>query len=302
MRRHHARVLSRVLPQLLEIAAGGRRAVEVMLGYSDSNKDGGFLTSNWELYKAERALVEVFAKHGVVLRLFHGRGGTVGRGGGPTLPRRARAAARQRQRPAAHHRAGRGDRAASTPTRRSAAATSRRWSRRPWRRRCSTTEGERGRGAVSLGHGALSELAFAPTARSSTRRRASSVTSARRRRINEIADLNIGSRPATRKAPDRIEDLRAIPWVFSWAQSRLCLPGWYGFGTAVRAPCCERTPRRACAAAPDVRRWPFFRTLVDKLDMVLAKTDMGIASRYAELVRDRSCARDLRARFARERD
>jgi phosphoenolpyruvate carboxylase len=103
--------------------------------------------------------------------------------------------------------------------------------------------------------------------------------------VSEIASLNIGSRPASRKASERIEDLRAIPWVFSWAQCRLMLPGWYGFGAAVDG---------YLAAHPDglatlrrmVKAWPFFHSLLSNMDMVLAKTDLAIASRYAELVAD----------------
>ena len=110
--------------------------------------------------------------------------------------------------------------------------------------------------------------------------------------VSEIASLNIGSRPASRKASERIEDLRAIPWVFSWAQCRLMLPGWYGFGSAVDGylaahPDGLATLRRMLAA------WPFFRSLLSNMDMVLAKSDLAIASRYAELVSDA----DLRQRI-----
>ena len=108
--------------------------------------------------------------------------------------------------------------------------------------------------------------------------------------IREIAELNIGSRPASRKATDRIEDLRAIPWSFSWGQCRLTLPGWYGFGSAVAqfldAPGGNR--KEATALLQKMyRQWPFFRALLSNMDMVLAKTDLAIASRYAELVPDK---------------
>jgi phosphoenolpyruvate carboxylase len=106
--------------------------------------------------------------------------------------------------------------------------------------------------------------------------------------IAEISALNIGSRPASRKSSTRIEDLRAIPWVFSWAQCRLMLPGWYGFGSAVKAWLAEQPDRAAASALLSEmhRAWPFFATLLSNMDMVLAKTDLAIASRYAELVGD----------------
>ena len=103
--------------------------------------------------------------------------------------------------------------------------------------------------------------------------------------LSEIANLNIGSRPASRKASDRIEDLRAIPWVFSWAQCRIMLPGWYGFGTAVET-WKQEVPDAMDQLRAMVRDWPFFRTLLSNMDMVLAKSDLGIAARYAGLVTD----------------
>src|SRR5262249_52954598 len=103
--------------------------------------------------------------------------------------------------------------------------------------------------------------------------------------IGEIAHLNIGSRPASRTASTRIEDLRAIPWVFSWAQCRLMLPGWYGFGSAVEAWLKEQ-PDGMTVLQAMYREWPFFKMLLSNMDMVLAKSDVAIASRYAELVSD----------------
>lgn len=104
--------------------------------------------------------------------------------------------------------------------------------------------------------------------------------------IGEIATLNIGSRPASRKQTRRVEDLRAIPWVFSWAQCRLMLPGWYGFGTAAKAWLAARPGDGVPMLQAMYREWPFFRTLLSNMDMVLAKSSIAIASRYAELVTD----------------
>jgi phosphoenolpyruvate carboxylase len=106
--------------------------------------------------------------------------------------------------------------------------------------------------------------------------------------IGEIAHLNIGSRPASRTSSRRIEDLRAIPWVFGWAQCRLMLPGWYGFGSAVRGYLADHPDNGLEMLRGMYRDWPFFRTLLSNMDMVLAKSDIAIASRYAELVSDKA--------------
>jgi len=113
--------------------------------------------------------------------------------------------------------------------------------------------------------------------------------------IAEISDLNIGSRPAARRSGERIEDLRAIPWVFSWSQCRLMLPGWYGFGAAVEG--CKGSLEELREMH---RAWPFFRSVLSNLDMVLAKTDLAIASRYAELVLDTKLRRDIFTRLSDE--
>jgi phosphoenolpyruvate carboxylase len=122
--------------------------------------------------------------------------------------------------------------------------------------------------------------------------------------INEIGDLNIGSRPASRRSSDRIEDLRAIPWVFSWGQSRQAIPGYYGFGAAVKQYLAKGSARkrRLATLRAMYARWPFFRTLVDRLDMVLAKMDLGIAARYAALVPDRKLRKTVFDRITREHD
>ncbi len=261
---------------------------EVMLGYSDSNKDGGFLTSNWELYKAERSLVQVFRKHDVRIRLFHGRGGTVGRGGGPSYY------AVLAQPPGSVN-------GQLRLTEQGEVIASKYGDPVIGRRNletlvAATMEATLLDGASELGadegpfHDALeqlSELAFRAY-RELVYETPGFIRYFREATpINEISHLNIGSRPSSRKSTDKIEDLRAIPWVFSWGQCRQSIPGFYGFGTAVRRFLEKDRAKNLRLLGAMYARWPFFRTVVDKLDMVLAKTDMGIAARYAGLVTDR---------------
>ena len=258
---------------------------EVMLGYSDSNKDGGFLTSGWELYQAELALMQVFTEAGVKLRFFHGRGGSVGRGGGPSydaiLAQPSGAVTGQIRLTE------QGEVIASkyaTPDvgRRNlellVAATL----------EATLTDHENQADRAVDFHPVMEQLSalafqsyralvyetpgFTQYFRESTP-------------LAEIATLNIGSRPASRKPSDRIEDLRAIPWVFSWAQCRCMLPGWYGFGSAV-SQWLTQHPDGLPTLQRMARSWPFFRTLLSNVDMVLAKSDLRVASRYADLVRD----------------
>jgi phosphoenolpyruvate carboxylase len=258
---------------------------EVMLGYSDSNKDGGFLTASWELYKAEVTLVDVFARHGVGLRLFHGRGGTVGRGGGPSYQ------AILAQPP--------GSVAGQIRITEQGEVIASKYSDPEIGRRnletlaAATLEStlfRPGSGQARANHlevmEELSETAFAAyrglvyeTPGFGQFFRAATP-------ITEIADLNVGSRPASRKKSDRIEDLRAIPWVFSWSLSRIMLPGWYGFGAAIEAFLATRGGAGLDLLQQMYREWPFFRTLLSNMDMLLAKSDISIASRYAELVAD----------------
>jgi phosphoenolpyruvate carboxylase len=283
---------------------------EVMLGYSDSNKDGGFLTSNWELYKAERALVDVFGRHGVRLRLFHGRGGTVGRGGGPSyhavlaqprgsvngqlrMTEQGEVIASKYADPAV----GRVNLATLVAATVEATLLGPRDETIDAAQRDSAEE-ERFTETLE----ALSALAFRAY-RALVYETPGFIRYFREATpIGEIGDLNIGSRPASRKTSDRIEDLRAIPWVFSWGQSRHSLPGFYGFGAAVRGFLAkDRAPRLRLLRAM-YARWPFFGTIVDKLEMVLSKTDMGIAARYAGLVRDRRLRDAIFGRVEREHD
>jgi len=290
------------VPYYRKLLASRGNVQEVMLGYSDSNKDGGFLTSNWELYKAELALVDVFAKHGVGLRLFHGRGGTVGRGGGPSYQ------AILAQPP--------GSVAGQIRITEQGEVIASKYSEPEIGRRNletlvaatfeATLLGSRGAsGGQPEWHAVLEQMSatayaayrnlvyetpgFVQFFRSATP-------------ITEIAEMNIGSRPASRKKSDRIEDLRAIPWVFSWSLARIMLPGWYGFGTAVAALVAERGESAKELLARMVREWPFFRALLSNMDMVLGKSDMSVASRYAELVPDETLRAEIFARIQGEWD
>ncbi|GLH79890.1 phosphoenolpyruvate carboxylase [Bradyrhizobium sp. SSBR45G] len=272
---------------------------EVMLGYSDSNKDGGFVTSGWELYKAEIGLVEIFERHGVRLRLFHGRGGSVGRGGGPSYDAiiaqpggavngqiRITEQGEIISSKYSNAEVGRNNLEIL------AAATleaSLLHPRQPAPKREYLTAMDR-----------LSELAFKAyrglvyeTDGFVDYFWASTV-------INEIATLNIGSRPASRKKTRAIEDLRAIPWVFSWAQCRLMLPGWYGFGSAVETWIAENPEQGMPFLRELYQEWPFFRMLLSNMDMVLAKSSIAVASRYAELVPDEGLREKIFGRIRRE--
>jgi len=266
---------------------------EIMLGYSDSNKDGGYLTSNWELYKATIKLVEVFERHGVKLRLFHGRGGTVGRGGGPSY--QAILAQPQGSVQGQIRITEQGEVIASKYAdpdigRRNletlVAATL----------EATLLDRASPKGDSALYQEVMDELSLDgfKAYRNLVYETPGFVTFFRTATpITEIADLNVGSRPAARRKSDRIEDLRAIPWVFSWSLARIMLPGWYGFGTAV-ARLVERRGERGLATLREMyRNWPFFQALLSNMDMLLAKSDIHIASRYAELVVDE----DLRHRI-----
>jgi phosphoenolpyruvate carboxylase len=289
-----------LVPEYMKALDSRGRAQEVMLGYSDSNKDGGFLTSGWELYKAEITLVGVFRRHGVKLSLFHGRGGTVGRGGGPSyqailaqpggavqgairITEQGEVIASKYSNPAIGRRNLEILFAATLEATLLSPAEAA--PRTVYLDAMEELSGHAYRAYRTL----VSETAgFADYFRQSTV-------------IGEIANLNIGSRPASRKPSSRIEDLRAIPWVFSWAQCRLMLPGWYGFGTAVEHFLAAH-PESGMGLLQDMyREWPFFSTVLSNMDMVLAKSDIGIASRYAELVDDVDLRQAIFAQLRGER-
>ena len=319
------------LPGIAQLVQRSGAEQDIMLGYSDSNKDGGIFTSNWELYRAEIALVELFDEmagraagppqgktapppsergsathevasveahrfHGITLRMFHGRGGTVGRGGGPSYqailaqpPGTVRGQIRLTEQGEvigskyANPEIGRRNletlvaatleatllqpTKSATPAFLKAAALLSASSMAAYRALVYETPG-------------FTEYFFSATP------------------IREIAELNIGSRPASRKPSQKIEDLRAIPWGFSWGQCRLTLPGWYGFGSAVENMLANGgTPAKRKEATQllqkMVKEWPFFRTLLSNMNMVLAKSDLALASRYSELVLDTKLRRKI---------
>ena len=272
---------------------------EVMLGYSDSNKDGGFVTSGWELYKAEIGLVEVFRRHGVRIRLFHGRGGSVGRGGGPSYD-------------AILAQPGGAVQGQIRITEQGEIISSKYSNPEVGRRNLETLASATLEATLLLDESPAPDPAFLETMEELSLSAynayrglvyetegferyfwASTV-------ITEIASLNIGSRPASRKKTTAIEDLRAIPWVFSWAQCRLMLPGWFGFGSAVKAYV-DAHPEDGLASLKEMYvRWPFFRTLLSNMDMVLAKSSLAIASRYARLVDDVALREKIFARISGE--
>jgi phosphoenolpyruvate carboxylase len=273
---------------------------EVMLGYSDSNKDGGYLTSTWELYRAELALIDVFRRHDVGLRLFHGRGGSVGRGGGPSYEAILAQPAGAIQ--------------GSIRITEQGEVIGAKYSKPDVGRRnletlaAATMEATLLKPAETAGAAYLSAMGELSDEAYRSYRSLVYETEGFGRYfqdttiIGEIASLNIGSRPASRKNSQRIEDLRAIPWVFSWSQCRLMLPGWYGFGSGVKA-WLARNPATGLATLRDMyERWPFFRTTLSNMDMVLAKSDIAIASRYAELASDQNVGATIFARLREEWD
>jgi phosphoenolpyruvate carboxylase len=258
---------------------------EIMLGYSDSNKDGGYLAANWALYRAELDLVEMADKTGIRMRLFHGRGGTVGRGGGPSydailaqppgavkgslrITEQGEIIAAKYAEPRIAHR--------NLETLLAATLES----------TLLDTEGLGG--LAENAYEVLDDLAaraqrayadlvhetpgFVEYFKASTP-------------VSEIGSLNIGSRPTSRKPTTSIADLRAIPWVLAWSQSRVMLPGWYGTGTAF-ADWVSEGDGRVEVLQDLYQRWPFFATVLSNMAQVMAKSDMGLAARYSELVED----------------
>jgi len=300
------------LPEVAERVARAQDGIqEVMLGYSDSNKDGGYLTSNWALYCAERQLVHVFKKHKVRLRLFHGRGGSVARGGGSsfdailaqppgTVNGQIRLTEQGEVIQGKYKDAEVGrwhlENFVAATLETSLAANS----------SVSQTEDENMArfGAALDFMSAVAQQSYRSLVYETPGFDDYFFASTP---ILEIAGLNIGSRPASRKASQRIEDLRAIPWGFSWAQCRLMLTGWYGVGTALRTYVEQGTERGPATAQERLaqlqemaRVWPFFNTLLSNMEQVLAKTDLGIARRYASLVADKALREEIFGRIQAE--
>ncbi|HSI17771.1 MAG TPA: phosphoenolpyruvate carboxylase [Sphingomonas sp.] len=280
------------LPEVRALGAE-RHYQEVMIGYSDSNKDGGYLTSTWGLSRASTALKPVFEGAGVAMQLFHGRGGAVGRGGGSAF-----AAIRAQPPGTVQGRiriteqgeviAGKyGTRESATVNLEAMASATLLASLEP--DALSPRDTERfGAAMDALSHTAFHAYRDLVYGTEGFRTFFRQMTP-----IAEIAGLKIGSRPASRTKSDRIEDLRAIPWVFSWAQARVMLPGWYGVGQAIAAF------EDKALLAEMAEGWPFFAASLANMEQVIAKSDMGIAGRYADLVEDKAL-RD--AIFPRIRD
>jgi phosphoenolpyruvate carboxylase len=278
------------LPEVAK-ATARRGYQEVMVGYSDSNKDGGYLTSVWSLHQATRELEGTFREMGVTMQIFHGRGGAVGRGGGSSF-----AAIRAQPTGTVQGRIRITEQgeviAAKYGTRDSAAANLEAITAATLLASlepavASAPEVERfGRAMEEISHqafGIYRDLVYHTEGFKTFFREMTPLL--------EIAELKIGSRPASRTKSDRIEDLRAIPWVFSWTQARVMLPGWYGAGQALSAFGDHGLLREMAQA------WPFFRATLDNMEMVLAKSDMAIAQRYSSLVVDRSMANALFGRI-----
>ncbi len=268
------------------------RNQEIMLGYSDSNKEGGFVAATWALYQAQIELTTVADQHGIRLRLFHGRGGAVGRGGGP---------------------AGQAILAQPAGTLRGQIKMTDQGemiSDRYLDPRTAARHLEQVVNAV-LRAGfpeatqqpepewivIMDQMAIAARTayRSLIYEDPRFLTYFREATpVAEISRLRIGSRPASRRKSERIEDLRAIPWVFSWMQSRHTLPGWYGLGSGLAAFASD-DPARLALLQRMYREWPFFKMLLDNAQLIIAKADLSIVRRYADLVHDQVLAEEVYA-------
>ena len=254
---------------------------EIMLGYSDSNKDGGYLASGWALYLAQNKLTRLGREEGITISFFHGRGGTVGRGGGPsyeaimsqpigTINRLMRVT---EQGEVIGTKYGNPDTAYYQLENMLVASLSHVLlahevqDSKPYEAVMNRL--------VDWSYQAYRQLVFATPGFSDFFFQATP--------IKEVSQLNIGSRPASRKKVTDIDGLRAIPWVFSWSQSRMMFPGWYGVGTAFQR-FIEEDPSHLALLQEMYAEWPFFRALLSNVDMVLAKSDMEVASYYSQLV------------------
>ena len=284
------------LPTIRAVLAGQDHLQEVMIGYSDSNKDGGYITSTWAIRTAIARLLQTAASRQVRLRFFHGRGGAVGRGGGSSfeailsLPAGAVEAGVRitEQGEVVASKYGNPDVGRANLETIAAAALLANFAREP-----DLAEAKGGALLAEFSETAFNAYrslvydtpGFPDYFRQSTP-------------LPEIAQLNIGSRPSSRTASNRIEDLRAIPWVFSWSQARVMLPGWFGFGSAAASIGARPGGMQALAELHDGSG--YFRATVSNLEMVLAKSSLDMAERYAELVEDQALAEQVFARIRRE--
>jgi phosphoenolpyruvate carboxylase len=295
--RASARVMSAFfdLPLGRAILAAQDDLQEVMIGYSDSNKDGGYVTSNWEIRSALVALIALAKSRGIKLRFFHGRGGTVGRGGGSSYEA-------TRALPAGAVDCG------LRVTEQGEVVASKYGHPDVGRRTLETMVAATVLAEVDpeadAADSEMTELFSAFSAAAYRAYRALvyetpgfEIYFRESTPIPEISDLKIGSRPASRKNSARIEDLRAIPWVFSWSQARVMLPGWFGFGTAVAS---LRNAGRGAELEALYAKSRFFRTIVSNLEMVLAKSNLEIARCYADLVTDQELANGVFTRISEE--
>lgn len=291
-------------PVYADLVTSRNNVQEVMIGYSDSNKDGGYLSSQWNLFAAQAALVDAASAAGVRLRLFHGRGGTVGRGGGPayqailaqppgSVDRSIRVTEQGEMIAAKYASPALARRNLETLVAATITAS------------CSDVDGaDAGDEVYRTIMAGLADTAF-DEYRSLVYDDERFVTFFREiTPTNEIATLNVGSRPASRKKSEAIEDLRAIPWVFGWTQCRLMIPAWYGAGSAFDR-FAEDHEGEADSAADVLREmyteWPFFRTIIDNMGMVLAKADIEIGRRYADaLVTDARTRTEIFGRIEQE--
>ncbi len=272
---------------LIKALHGPAGVQEVMIGYSDSNKDGSYLTSIWELQKASRELHKVVTDAGLGLQLFHGRGGAVGRGGGSsfeallaqpegTVNGRIRIT---EQGEVIANKYGDPELARQSLETLTAGVLLASLSPRPTSS-ATTQQSEIMDKLSQAAMQAYRKLVYETPNFVNYFYDATPIT--------EIADLNIGSRPTSRQATRSIEGLRAIPWVFSWAQSRVMLPGWFGFGSAAQNAGFD------IAALQDLyQAWPFFRSAIGNMEMVMVKSDLSIAARYAALVEDKPLAKTV---------
>jgi len=278
-------------PLVASLISGQSNLQEVMIGYSDSNKDGGYLTSNWEIYSAIARLTKLGGARGVRMRFFHGRGGAVGRGGGSSfdairaLPAEASAhgirVTEQGEVVASKY----GDLVSGQASLETLVAAALLAELSPQE---DAVDGEAGALLAAMSQTAFSAyrgLVYETPGFENYFRQATPLT--------EIADLKIGSRPASRSKSPRIEDLRAIPWVFSWSQARVMLPGWFGFGTAAQKAGAENLK-------PLYRKSAFLRTMLANMEMVLAKSNLVIARRYSELAEDQALAAGIMERIEAE--